>query len=559
MTDRNDIILKADDLYYSYNDDGQYALSGLSLEIKRGQKVACMGANGSGKSTFFLCCNGIHRPSKGTLYFDGKPADYSKKGLLALRSKVGIVFQDPDSQLFSASVFQEISFGVMNLEMPEEQVRDEVEKVIGELEISPFRNMPVHTLSGGQKKQVSIADILVMHPDIIILDEPQAALDPKHTTIVNSIVGRLTSEGITVMMATHDVDYALSWADSVILFDEGKVLMQGTPSEVFSDERALRKTNLTKPAVMQIFERLCQKGVLKTSMKQPVNLAELVSDIESIHGNRDIPAASFESGGQPSRKGILVVSFGTTHNETRCKTIDAIEHDIDDAYPDAAVYRAWTSGMIMSRLQKRDGTAIMNVSQAMERMADDGITDVIVQPTHILNGEENERMQNDARSFGSRFRSVRFGAPLLSSKEDCDEVIRIIREEYKALGPDHALVLMGHGTAHYANSMYAALDYQFKDHGCPNIFVGTVEAYPYMDTLMKLIRQSAPRRITLIPFMIVAGEHASHDMAGDDAASWYSQFRSAGFETDFIMKGLGEYPQIRSIFVRHIAETEEEA
>ena len=358
-------------------------------------------------------------------------------------------------------------------------------------------------------------------------------------------------------MATHDVDYALAWADSVILFDEGKVLMQGTPSEVFSNESALKKTNLTKPAVMEIFERLCQKGVLKTSMKQPVNLAELVADIESIHGNKDIAADTPVSGGRPSKKGILVVSFGTTHNDTRRKTIDAIEQDIAAAYPDASVRRAWTSGMIMSRIQKRDGTVILNVKQAMEQMAADGITDVIVQPTHILNGEENELMQKDARSLSSLFHSIRFGAPLLSSKKDCDSVIRIIRDEYASFEPDHALVLMGHGTAHYANSMYAALDYQFKDRGCPNIFVGTVEAYPYMDTLMKLIRQAAPRKITLIPFMIVAGEHASNDMAGDDPESWYSQFRNAGYETDFIMRGLGEYPQIRSIFVRHIAETEE--
>ena len=119
----NDTILKADNLYFSYDNDKSHSLNGLSLEIKRGTKVALMGANGSGKSTFFLCCNGIHKPSGGTLCFNGQPVDYSKKGLLELRSKVGIVFQDPDDQLFSASVSQEISFGILNLGLSEEKAK----------------------------------------------------------------------------------------------------------------------------------------------------------------------------------------------------------------------------------------------------------------------------------------------------------------------------------------------------------------------------------------------------------------------------------------------------
>lgn len=120
----NDVILKADNLFYSYDDGDSWSLQGLSLEIRRGEKIALMGPNGSGKSTFFLCCNGILRPDKGTLYFDGIPYDYSRQGLLKLRQKVGIVFQDPDNQLFSASVYQEISFGPMNLKLPVDEVRD---------------------------------------------------------------------------------------------------------------------------------------------------------------------------------------------------------------------------------------------------------------------------------------------------------------------------------------------------------------------------------------------------------------------------------------------------
>ena len=241
----NDIILKAENLYFSYDDEKTHSLNGLSLEIGRGKKIAFMGANGSGKSTFFLCCNGIHRPSKGMLYLNGEPYDYSRQGLLKLRQKVGIVFQDPDNQLFSASVYQEISFGILNLGVSEEQAKDEVERVINYLEITPFRHKPTHALSGGQKKQVSIADILVMHPDIIILDEPAAALDPKHTAMVNHIVDELTAQGITVLMSTHDVNYAFAWADEIFLFKDGRVLKFGTPEEVFTDTSALKETNLT--------------------------------------------------------------------------------------------------------------------------------------------------------------------------------------------------------------------------------------------------------------------------------------------------------------------------
>ncbi|MGI6010873.1 MAG: energy-coupling factor ABC transporter ATP-binding protein [Ruminococcus sp.] len=279
----SDTILKAEELKFSYDDDDTHSLNGLSLEIKKGQKIAVMGANGSGKSTFFLCCTGILKPQSGKLYFHGQELSYSKKGLQDLRSKVGIVFQDPDNQLFSASVYQEISFGPLNLGMEEEKVKEEVENIIQRLEITPFRHKPTHALSGGQKKQVSIADILVMHPEIIILDEPAAALDPKHTILVNHIVDQMTEEGITVLMATHDVNYAYEWADEVILFESGRVLRQGSPQHLFSDSEVLRKTNLEPPVVLEFFESLCRKGILDSSLPAPKNLKTLEKYIENIN------------------------------------------------------------------------------------------------------------------------------------------------------------------------------------------------------------------------------------------------------------------------------------
>ncbi|HJC09544.1 MAG TPA: sirohydrochlorin cobaltochelatase [Candidatus Blautia merdigallinarum] len=545
-----DIILKAENLYYSYDDDNSHSLNGLSLEIKKGQKIAVMGANGSGKSTFFLCCTGILKPQKGHLFFKGKEYAYDKKSLLDLRSKVGIVFQDPDNQLFSASVYQEISFGILNLGVSPEEAKKEVEKVIDYLEITPFRHKPTHALSGGQKKQVSIADILVMHPDIIILDEPAAALDPKHTQMVNHIVDQMTEAGITVLMATHDVDYAYEWADEVILFHEGKVLLHGSPSQVFSNKRILSQTNLEPPAVLELFESLCRKGILKASLEIPRNLKTLEQYIEEIKlnphygGKKPVTAET--------KKAILAVSFGTSHNDTREITIDAIERDMQEAFPDYALYRAWTSKMIIKKLKERDNVHVFNVREAMEQMKKDGITDVLVQPTHVINGIENDLMKEDALAYRNDFHSISFGDPLLTSAEDNLAVIQAIADEFSDLAQDQVLVLMGHGTTHYANSIYAALDYTFKDKGYKNIFLGTVEAYPSMESLMRMVKEYNPSKVVLAPFMIVAGDHAKNDMAGDDPDSWYSQFKAAGFEVEPVIKGLGEYTGIRSLLVEHL-------
>ena len=274
-----DWVIEAQDVSYTYDGNDERALDGLNLKIRRGTKVAFMGGNGSGKSTFFLCLNGIRRPDTGKIRIDGKAIEYTRKGLLEVRGRVGIVFQEPDDQLFSASVYEEISFGILNLGADEETARSEVESVIEELEITPFQDRPAHALSGGQKKQVAIADILVMHPEVMILDEPAAALDPKHTRKVQQIVDRLTEKGITVLMATHDIDYAYSWADEIVLMHRGKVIRQGTPFEVCSDREALKAASLEVPAVVRMHERLKEKRLIPQDAAPPGNIDELVESL----------------------------------------------------------------------------------------------------------------------------------------------------------------------------------------------------------------------------------------------------------------------------------------
>lgn len=268
---------------------------------------------------------------------------------------------------------------------------------------------------------------------------------------------------------------------------------------------------------------------------------------------------NYQDGGNPrmnsaSKKAILVVSFGTSYENTRKLTIEAIEHDIADAFPACPTYRAWTSKMIIAKLKKRDGLTIHTVKEALEQMLLDGITDVIVQPTHVINGIENDQMKADALSFRDRFSSIVFGNPLLTTEEDNQAIVRVVADEFRDMDPDTALVLMGHGTEHYANTVYAALDYRFKDTGHKNIFLGTVEAYPALDSLLRAADSFHPKKIVLAPFMIVAGDHAQNDLAGADPDSWMNRLSSEGYEVTPVLKGLGEYPQVRQILVEHVQQ-----
>lgn len=280
----NDLILEARHVSYSYGSGETPSLKDLSLSIRRGRRTAVMGANGSGKSTFFLCCNGILRPDEGQIYYNGQPLSYRKKDLLSLREKLGIVFQDPDMQLFCASVYQEISFGPLNLGLSREKAAREVEAVIRRLGITPFRHRPAHALSGGQKKQVALADILVMHPELLILDEPFAALDPSHIHIIRDMIRDLEKDSspsgpLTVIIATHDTDFALEWADEVILFSDGQVLAQGAPASILTDRELLARASLDLPGVIKVFESLQAAGLLGADLPAPKHLDQLTDYI----------------------------------------------------------------------------------------------------------------------------------------------------------------------------------------------------------------------------------------------------------------------------------------
>lgn len=239
------------------------------------------------------------------------------------------------------------------------------------------------------------------------------------------------------------------------------------------------------------------------------------------------------------KKGILAVSFGTSHLDTMEKTIAVIEKEMEERFPDCNVYRAFTSGMIIRKLKRTEGIHIDTVPEALNRMAADGIEDVIIQPTHIINGIENDRMMEDLMERMSLFRRIRVGKPLLSSVEDYKKAIHAVMAETE-LDDGEMLVLMGHGTDHHANSAYPTLEYTFHALGYSQVLVGTVESFPELKNVMAKLKIAEKQKVALMPFMLVAGDHAKNDMAGEED-SWKSQLEEEGYKVRVIMKGLGEF------------------
>ncbi len=254
------------------------------------------------------------------------------------------------------------------------------------------------------------------------------------------------------------------------------------------------------------------------------------------------------------KKGILLVSFGTSYLDSKEKTIDLILEDVKKAFPQYYIYQAWTSKTILHILKTRDNLSIFSLEEAMEKIKADGIDSLTVQPTHLINGLENDVMVRTIQAYSSDNFKISFGAPLLSSTEDQKSALTAVLSDFSSISKEEALVLMGHGTTHHANSIYAALDYMLKEMGHPNVLIGTVEAYPGLDTLIRQVAKLHPKRVHLLPFMLVAGDHANNDMAGEQPDSWKSLFEAAGYEVLCHLKGLGENKGIRKIYLEHLRE-----
>lgn len=255
------------------------------------------------------------------------------------------------------------------------------------------------------------------------------------------------------------------------------------------------------------------------------------------------------------KKAILVVSFGTSYNDNREKTIGAIERQVAETYPDWEVRRAFTSRMIIRKLRERDGIEVDYVADAMDRLAADGFKTVFIQPTHVMNGIEYDDVVRIASEHLGSMDDLRMGKPLLTSSEDYDRLIDALESGLmSSLEDGEALVLMGHGSDHYANATYSQLQMKLWLRGIRNVFVTTVEGFPGFDDTISLMDEVGVRKAVLFPLMVVAGDHANEDMAGDDDDSLRSILERRGYGVRCIVRGMGEYPEFRNLFIDHIRD-----
>ncbi|MGI9951000.1 ATP-binding cassette domain-containing protein [Moorellaceae bacterium AZ2] len=272
-----DYIIQVEDLYFRYK-DGTMALQGLSLSIQRGRKVALLGPNGAGKSTLLLHLNAIHLPQRGRVWVAGREVSPATERWV--RSRVGLVFQDPDDQVFSTTVKEDVAFGPRNLGLPPAQVEERVEAALAAVGMLAYQDKAPYHLSYGQKKRVAIAGVLAMEPEIIVMDEPMAFLDPAGQEAVRAILDRLHEQGKTLVVATHDVDFAASWAQEILIMKEGRLLARGGP-EVLLERDLIRAAGLRLPLVAQVF-----LGLWPGNIQFPLDVSGARRILRSVIDNR---------------------------------------------------------------------------------------------------------------------------------------------------------------------------------------------------------------------------------------------------------------------------------
>ncbi len=264
--------MQAENLCYSYG-QGKQVLKDINITVKKGEKIVILGSNGAGKSTCFLNLNGVYRPDSGRILYRGK--EIRKKDLNELRKNVGIVFQDADNQIIASTVFAEVSFGPMNLKLPREEVKKRVEDALVYMNLGSMRDRPPHYLSGGEKKRVSIADIIAMESEVVIFDEPTASLDPVNVEMLEGVLDKMNEMGKTLLISTHDVDFAYRFADRAVIFSGGRIIADGPVREVFEDDEVLNQANLKRPILLEVYNSLVRHRILEEGGGSPRDAREL--------------------------------------------------------------------------------------------------------------------------------------------------------------------------------------------------------------------------------------------------------------------------------------------
>lgn len=261
-------ILAANDLHYAYPGEVP-ALCELSLRVETGRKLAILGPNGAGKSTLLLHLNGSLRPQRGAVLLGGQPGDYSRRGLSQWRSRVALVLQDADDQIFASTVAEDVSFGPLNQGLGEAAVRDRVQAALDALGIADLAGRPPHMLSGGQKKRVAIAGAVAMEPEILLLDEPTAGLDREGADQLIAVLRQLGQRGMTLVFSTHDIELAQTLADDVALFQGGTVLAEGRAEALLTDADLLARAGLRPPMLVDLWLTAQARGLCPAAGPMP--------------------------------------------------------------------------------------------------------------------------------------------------------------------------------------------------------------------------------------------------------------------------------------------------
>jgi cobalt/nickel transport system ATP-binding protein len=262
-------ILEFDQVDYRYAGSDQFAIQALTLQIPSGKRCALIGQNGCGKTTFFLLANALYQPQRGTIRWQHQPIQYSRQFLTQLRQQVGLVFQNPEHQLVAATVEADISYGLYNLGLSEAEVAQRTQQAIIDFDLQPLAHQPIHHLSLGQKKRVSIADVMVLRPKLLLLDEPTAYLDPRHTRELIRHLHQIHDAGTTILLATHDLDFVYQWADWVFVMDQGQLVLEGTPETVFAQQDNLQTLGLGRPLAIELIDQI------QTLVERPQTIAAL--------------------------------------------------------------------------------------------------------------------------------------------------------------------------------------------------------------------------------------------------------------------------------------------
>lgn len=306
------------------------------------------------------------------------------------------------------------------------------------------------------------------------------------------------------------------------------------------------------PAAVPTEPVTAEETTKKVEETEKTTKEETTADAEENYDTGDASLDNTRNQDEIGENELLVVSFGTSYNDSRRLTVGAIEEAIEKAFPDYSVRRGFTSQIIIDHIKSRDHVSIDNVGEALGRAADNGVKNLVIQPTHLMNGLEYHDLINEAAEYSDAFEKVAVGEPLLTSDEDFKTVIKAITEETAEYDDgETAICFMGHGTEAESNQVYAKMQEMLKEAGYENYYIGTVEAAPTVDDVLAAVQAGNYKKVVLQPLMIVAGDHANNDMAGEEDGSWKTIFEKAGYEVTCLLKGLGEMDTVRQLFVEH--------